>query len=51
MPEVFLLLAFMAATLVVLAGLMVIFRGWMARKDAIMGGQPSAMSHGGHGHH
>jgi len=50
MPELFLLLAFMAATLVVLAGLMFIFKGWMARKDQLIGQGPGTMSRG-HGHH
>ncbi len=49
MPEVYILWAFMAATLVLLAGLMVIFKGWMAKRDAIVGGGTPPM--GGHGHH
>ena len=48
MPEVFILWAFMLGTLVVLAGLMFIFKGWMAKKDM---GQGGTTSHGGHGHH
>ncbi|MDA1132746.1 MAG: hypothetical protein O2905_05940 [Proteobacteria bacterium] len=35
MPELFILIAFMVATLVLLGGLMVIFRGWMAARDRI----------------
>lgn len=42
----------MIATLVVLAGLMFIFRGWMQSKDALMGdAPPGTRSHVGHGHH
>jgi hypothetical protein len=49
MPEVFLLIAFMVATLVLLAGLMVIFRGWMEKRDSQPGGNASsAPSAGGH---
>lgn len=48
MGEAIILWAFMAGTLVVLAGLMFIFKGWMSKKDAIMGGAP--MNHGGHHH-
>jgi hypothetical protein len=51
MSEVYILWAFMIATLVVLAGLMVIFRGWMQAKDALMGDAPASRSHTGHGHH
>lgn len=53
MPELFLLLAFMVATLVLLAGLMVIFRGWMRQKDMLVG-EPTvgaAKAHAAHGHH
>ena len=49
MPEVFILWAFMAGTMVVLVGLMVIFKGWMAKRDAVMGNP--TQTHGGHGHH
>lgn len=48
MPEVYILWAFMAGTLIVLAGLMFIFKGWMAKRDAVMG---NPTSHSGHGHH
>ncbi len=49
MPEVVLLWAFMAATLVVLAGLMYIFKGWMQARDEVMGGHaPATRSHGHH---
>ena len=43
MHELFLLAAFMVATLVLLAGLMVIFRRWMDQREA--GGDA------GNGHH
>ena len=49
MGEAMILWAFMAGTLVVLAGLMFIFKGWMNKRDAIMGG--ARVNHGGHGHH
>ena len=41
MPELFLLIAFMTATLVTMVGLVVIFRIWMNEKDSQMesGGQ------------
>jgi hypothetical protein len=51
MPEVFILWAFMIGTLVVLAGLMFIFRGWMASRDAVMGQGGTTHTHTGHGHH
>lgn len=50
MPEVFLLIAFMVGTLVLLAGLMVFFRGWMEEKDAHMGGGTNAAPGAGGGH-
>lgn len=50
MPELFLLVAMMVATLLLLAGLMVVFRGWMQQRDAIMGGT-SHDHHGGAGGH
>lgn len=52
MSEVGLLWLFMIGTLVVLGGLMFIFRGWMAQKDAAVG-QPMGGMKGqsGHGHH
>ncbi len=44
-----LLWAFMTATLVVLAGLMYIFKIWMRARDEIMGGNaPSPRSHDHH---
>ena len=49
MPEVFLLLMFMAATLILGAGLMLVFRKWMMKRDAIMGGAPMpTKDHHGH---
>lgn len=48
MPEVVLLWAFMVATLVVLAGLMWIFKGWMSARDEAMGNAPATRSHGHH---
>ncbi len=49
MAEVYILWAFMLGTLVVLAGLMFIFKGWMAKRDQMMGNP--TQGHGGHGHH
>ena len=37
MPELFILAAFMIGTLVLLAGLMVIFRSWMIQRDTLSG--------------
>ena len=48
MPEVFLLIAFMVATLVLLTGLMVIFRVWMEKKDAMGETGGTARDAGGH---
>jgi len=48
MPEVFLLIAFMVATLVLLTGLMVIFRVWMEKKDAMGETESTAPDAGGH---
>ena len=42
MPELFLLIAFMVATLVLLGGLMVIFLDWMKKKDTLFGGSGSS---------
>ena len=50
MHELFLLVAMMVAVLVLLAGLMVVFRGWMQKRDAISGGMTSE-PHGGAGGH
>lgn len=47
MPELFLLIAFMVATLLLLGGLMVIFRGWMAARDQVSSG---SAGHGAGGH-
>ena len=51
MPELFLLVMMMTAVLVLLAGLMVIFRGWMRRRDAMIGGGMSSPAAKGHGQH
>ena len=37
MPELFILAAFMLGTMVVLVGLMVIFRSWMIQRDTLSG--------------
>lgn len=42
MPELFLLIAFMVATLGLLAGMMVVFRGWMEKKDSLWNGSSSS---------
>lgn len=49
MSELYILWAFMIGTLVVLAGLMFIFKGWMSKRDAVMGN--TSHTHSGHGHH
>jgi hypothetical protein len=51
MPELFILAAFMVGTLLLLAGLMVIFRSWMIQRDTFSGGAgDGTQSHGPSGH-
>ena len=51
MPELFLPASFMVATILVLIGLMYIFKGWMQSRDRIVDGGAPMTSKGGHGHH
>ncbi len=51
MPELFLPASFMVATILVLIGLMYIFKGWMQSRDRIVDGGAPMASKGGHGHH
>ena len=51
MLDLFLLASFMIGVLVLQVGLMVIFRGWMIRRDALPGGSGDhAPSQGPSGH-
>ena len=50
MPELFLLVAMMVAVLILLSGLMFVFRGWMQKRDAMTGGM-TGEPHGEAGGH
>ena len=51
MPELLLLLFFMVGTLILLAGLMYIFRHWMDRREDLPFHGDVPTSRGGHGTH